>query len=491
MKKSACMILAAMILFSLTTSVSAGSNAVEDYSGNGIQGYLNGGSPEAKFNQPYGIAMDKDGGLLIVDSYNNMIRKVKDGKVTDIAGSCSIKDSNGDPAVGFADGDTAKALFNHPRDASFDSKGNIYVTDTGNNVIRKIANGKVTTFAGTLTQGYQDGRANEAKFNLPTGIALDKEDNIYVADTLNNVIRKITSKGEVSTFAGMHSPAGGFMDGFSNHTLFNEPSDIKIDKNGVLYVLDSGNQLVRKIENGQVSTVAGLKDKINPDTGYVDGKYADGQKSKAGFNFPKGLDIADDGTIFIADTWNHRIRVIRTDGNVGTIAGSGIPGKKDDPLPQTEFNNPVDILYRGGSLYISDMSNNCIRTMKFEPGKLPDITDKSEIINGIGFKPKSDEIQVWFDKQIVNFPDVKPYQTNGKTYVPLRFIFEKWGAKVNYLPGGQVEVTKGRFYKVFTFGKDPLIVKNNRTMIDAVNLSEITGFYIEKVDQYNAVVIAP
>ena len=490
-KKITCMGLVLIILLTFSSAGSAGLKAVSDFSGSGIQGYLDGKSSEAKFNQPYGIVMYTDGGLIVVDSFNNMIRKVKDGVVTDMAGNCSTKDSNGDPAVGFADGDAAKARFSHPRDASKDSKGNIYVTDTGNHLIRKISNGRVTTFSGTLKQGYQDGKANEAKFNMPSGIAIDKFDNIYVADTLNHIIRKISPKGDVTTFAGKHSLTGGYQDGFSSQALFNEPSDVKIDKNGVLYVLDCGNQLVRRIENGQVSTVAGLIDKINPDTGYVDGKYTDGQRAKAGFNFPKGLDIAEDGTIFIADTWNNSIRVIKTEGNVATIAGTGIPGKRDDPLPQTQFNSPVDVLYHAGSLYISDRFNNGIRVMKFELNDLPDITDKSAIVIGIRFKPKSEEIQVWLDKQMVDFPDVKPYQADGKTYVTLRYVFEKWGAKVNYLKSGQVEVIKGRFYKVFTFGKDPIIFKNGRTMIDTASLSEISGFYIEKIDQYNAIVISP
>lgn len=491
MKKNLSKLIIIITILSFVTIASADTTAITNYVGTGDMGYKEGKTMEANLNQPYGLAMDTDGGLIIADSYNNRIRKVKDGNVITLAGFSDKVGTNGFPAGGAADGEALKAKFNHPRGVAVDSKGSIFVSDTGNNMIRKISGGKVVTFSGSNKgAGYADGTGSKVQFNTPSGMAIDMDDNIYVADTLNHVIRKITSKGVVTTYTGKNAAIGGFKDGPIADALFNEPSDVKIDKNGIIYVLDCGNQLVRKIENDQVTTYAGVRESVAADTGYAAGGFLDGQSSKAKFNFPKAMDIAEDGTIFIADTWNHRIRAIQANGSVTTVAGTGVPGKKDDPLPQTMFNGPMGMLYNSGALYISDTWNQCVRAMKIDLKKISNTMDRSELIKGIKFVAKNKNIQVWMDKKNVVFNNEKPYSDKSKTYLPLRTVFEKWGAKVNYLRNGQVEIIKGSFYKILTPKIDPIFMKNKRMMIDTKTFAEITGFRVEIIPEYNAVVIS-
>ncbi len=356
-------------IFTIYKITNKGNN-VTVFAGSGKMGAVDGNSLEATFNLPYSLALDKDGGILIIDCYNNKIRKVKDGKVTTVAGFTDKKDSYGLPKGGYVDDTVDIAKFNRPRAAVVDSKGNIFVADTGNNVIRKISDGAVYTFAGNVEKGYQDGFGSQAKFNTPSALAVDKNDNIYVADTLNNAIRMITPGGEVSTFAGKANNKDGFQDGTLSEALFNEPSAVALDSNGVVYVLDTGNQLVRKIENDMVLTLAGNNTgSLVTDTNYVQGAFKDGAGNKARFNFPKGFYVTPEGIVFIADTWNQKIRVIDRKGNVDTIAGSGVAGNKIDVRMEAEFNGPNAVLYDNGVLYICDMRNNCIKEFKIDIAK--------------------------------------------------------------------------------------------------------------------------
>ena len=135
-------------------------------------------------------------------------------------------------------------------------------------------------------------------FGTLSGICIDSKDNLYVADSSNNVIRKISTDGIVSTFAGKYNSDGGYKNGVAAEALFNEPADIAIAKDGSLYVLDSGNQMIRKIKDGQVTTISGGRDAIMEGTNYAKGSFADGSSKNARFNFPKGICISDDGTIF-------------------------------------------------------------------------------------------------------------------------------------------------------------------------------------------------
>lgn len=483
-------IIAAVLIFIFSSSALAGEGSISTYAGAGETGYKDGKSAEAVFSFPYGITLDNDGGLIVVDSYNNRIRKVRNGMVSTIAGFTDKKDSFGFPQGGYADRDVDKAMFNRPRDAVVDSKGNIFISDTGNNVIRVISNGIVNTFAGTGAAGYNDGKAAGAKFNTPSGLAIDKDGNLYVADSLNHVIRKITIKGEVITFAGKNSPDGGYKDGPAQEALFNEPADVAMDKSGILYILDSGNQLVRVVNKGEVSTFSGSRGDLMPGTAYIQGGFGNGYGGEVKYNFPKGIGITDEGIVFIADTWNHRIRAIKPDGSVVTIAGTGIPGKRDGTLTEAMLDGPVAVVYNSGSLYISDMWNNCIRVLTVRLESLSGIIDRNELIQGISFGPPADQIQVWFNKKKIYFPDVKPYKSGKKIFVPLKPVCGAWGADMQiFSKSGHVRIKKGKFYKRLAIDNKSVILDGGNIMVETQYLSKNLGMRAEWIREYNAVVM--
>lgn len=479
-----------LALIIIASPAFAAGTEVSTFAGSSTPGASDGKTAEAQFFFPYGLCFDADDNLIVVDSYNNLIRKVEKGQVTTLAGHSGSKDELGYPRGGFVDGDSKEAMFNRPRTAVADSKGDIYVADTGNNVIRKISGGKVYTFAGTGEAGYRNGSGRLAQFNCPSGLTIDSQDNLYVADSLNNAIRKITPEGVVSTYAGTVS--GGYRDGTAENALFNEPADIALNKVGIMYILDTGNQLVRKLESGMVSTVSGFKGELIGETSYAQGGFANGSGEAARYNFPKGIAAGDNGIVFIADTWNHRIRALKPNGEVVTLSGTGVPGNADGSLTQAQFNGPVDVLYSKGTLYVADLWNNTIRTVIIDVEELTGIVDRNELIEGIDFGRTTTETQVWNGKSRIAFPDVKPYLLNKKVYIPLRYIFESWGAKVEWIADKkQVKVTKGTFVKILTPGEDETFLdKGGRTMIEMNSYAKITGLRTEWYPEYNAVVIA-
>ncbi len=341
------------------------SNKVIDIAGD-KNGYSDGAAAQANFYRPIGLCNDKNNGILVVDSYNNLIRRIFNQNVETVAGKkLDRKDIYGIPSGGHLDTDKSQALFNKPQFATVNENGDILVSDTENNCIRLISNAKVTSLNSTTSAGYRDGMLETALFNKPSDIVYDKLGNVYVADTLNNCIRYIDmKKGEVSTFAGKQS-ISGLKDGAISNSLFNQPVGLAIDKNGVLYVSDCGNQRIRKIEKGIVSTVAGSGENILEGTSYIEGGYADGKRNEARFNFPSGIDVSDNGIIFVADTKNHRIRAI-TSTSVVTVAGNGEAGYFSSMSRASAFNEPSDVLVSGNKIYVSDTFNAKIRVINID-----------------------------------------------------------------------------------------------------------------------------
>ena len=213
---------------------------VSTFAGNSEHGIADGEASAAQFFYPTGIAIDAAGTLYVVDWGSDRIRKITPkGEVSTLAGS----------EEGFADGQGSAARFSHPFGIAIDAEGNLYVADSGNNRIRKITpEGEVSTLAGSgklfAVGSFADGQGNAARFKWPLGIAIDMAGNLYVADTFNNRIRKVTLKGEVSTLAGSEQ---GFSDGQGSTAQFNSPSSIAVDTAGNLYVADSTNNSIRKI----------------------------------------------------------------------------------------------------------------------------------------------------------------------------------------------------------------------------------------------------
>jgi hypothetical protein len=268
------------------------------FAGNGTQGRVNGAGLLASFNNPVGLAIDSQDNLYVSDRNNHIIRKIgTNGTVTTFAGS----------SKGYGDGTGTAALFNSPTGLVCDSAGNLYVCDTGNAVIRKItSNGVVTTLAGMASNtGYTDGTGVNAMFMDPEGIVIDSNNILYITDKSNNVVRRVTSTGVVTTLVGS---INGHADLVGPAAKFDKPSGIVMDLSGNIYVGDKC--CIRKITNDViVSTIAGLYNT----SGNVDGNGSTARFGSAIY----GLAISSDGNIFIADYNNSSIRVIKSESDSG------------------------------------------------------------------------------------------------------------------------------------------------------------------------------
>ncbi|ASU35653.1 T9SS type B sorting domain-containing protein [Mucilaginibacter xinganensis] len=314
--------------------------------GSGGNGNNNGDALTSSFSQPSAVAVDAAGNVYVADFNNNLIRKVSPtGLSVTFAGS-------GSP--GFSDGAGAGAEFNGPGGIVIDAAGNLYVADSKNNRIRKITpGGLVTTVAGKFV-GSADGNGTSASFNNPTGITIDGGGNLYVADTFNNLIRKINPAGDVITLAGNGS-TGSINSNTGTSASFNAPQNLTVDAAGNVYVTDSGNNLIRKIAPaGAVSTYAG--------TGSAGG--TNGALLSASFNKPWGIVADDIGDLFISDFGGNQMRMIDPYGNVITLAGSGSPGALNNTGNVASFFGPKGLaLDAARKLYVADSKNNVIRTV--------------------------------------------------------------------------------------------------------------------------------
>lgn len=471
----------ALLLVALPQTLLAVEYPISIFTGGGQTEKLDGLLAKAGFNTPYGLAVDSKGYLYVADCYNNAVRVIANGIVGTLAGSDNGTDAYGLPKGGYADGDGSKAKFNRPRAVVVDAQDIIYVADTENHAIRKIANGKVTTLAGTGTAGYKNGAGREAQFNTPSGLAVDKAGNVYVADTLNNVIRKITSKGVVSTYAGKSTGEAGFQDGETGEAIFNEPSALTIDSKGIVYIADSGNQLIRKVTGGKVETLAGSPGVLLAGTAYYRGSYRDGLRQEASFNFPKGLTVLEDGTLIIADTWNYRVRAILPTGRVITLFGTGKSGKAEGNINQAILGSPVGIVSSQNSLYIADSDNNVIWQAKLDLANLQAQPNYAE---------PTEEIQVWVNgKRLELNQDSKPYLAQERTMLPLRAIAEELGCTVDWVQDGTITVSRGTMRKVFS-AQDPSLQNNKGYMMVGLRyLAESLGYMVDWVPEYRAVTV--
>lgn len=261
----------------------------------GAGGSADGTGSQARFRFPHGVATDAAGNIYVADSGNNTIRRITpDGIVTTLAGVAGT--------IGSSNGTGSQARFNYPAGLAVDGLGNIFVADLFNSTIRRVtSNGIVTTIAGQAgVQGSADGKGSRALFNVPISVTVDHKDNVYVADMMNNAIRKITPTGVVTTFAGRMSYTAGDTDGIGETARFYHPDGLATDSAGNLYVSDAGNQTVRRITpDGAVTTIAGLDGQFG---------FTDGTGSSARFWHPAGLAVDRFGSLYVTDLGNAAIR---------------------------------------------------------------------------------------------------------------------------------------------------------------------------------------
>jgi len=324
--------------------VNAGSSncIVSTVAGDGAPLFEDGPALIAKFRAPQDVAVTEDGTVFIADALNHRIRKLVGDNVTTVAGFDREDTISG---VGTAAG------FGHPVQLAADKNGNIYTLDVDDFRVRKITPGAVVTVvAGSGVRGFADGKADVAKFGESIGIVCDDNGNIYVSDNENKRIRKI-SNGQVTTVAG--NGTAGFVNGSKDQAEFFSLSGIVIDKQGNLFVADFDK--IRKITPaGDVSTFSG-RDSIG---------YRDGQPGVALFSFIDDLVMDQQGNIYVSD--NNHIRKVSVTGEVTTVTGYA-PGYKDGDAASAEFNTVNGLgIDKQGNIYAADVNNNRIRKITFQ-----------------------------------------------------------------------------------------------------------------------------
>jgi len=307
----------------------------------GVGGYVDGTAAHAQFRLPNNLAADHAGNIYVADTANNVIRKISStGVVSTFAGQAGTH--------GTTDGPGNRALFWAPFGITVDDAGNVYVADTANNTIRKITPaGSVSTLAGSPGHpGKADGTGSAARFRNPWDVAVDHSGNVIVADMSNNTIRKITPGGEVTTLAGEAGMAGT-ADGFATNARFTDPFAVAVDSADTIYVSDSANNTIRKITpTGTVITLAGL-------AGFAGN--LDGRVTVARFWNPQGLAVDKAGNIYVADTGNNAVRKITPMGSVTTLP----PASGTNDL---QLSSPGGVTVDdAGNVYVADTNNHCVR----------------------------------------------------------------------------------------------------------------------------------
>jgi trimeric autotransporter adhesin len=322
----------------------------------GSGGYTgdNGYAAYAELNSPTGVCFDGAGNVYIADRANNVVRKVNTvGIITTFAGNGTLGYS-GDKGLATA------AQLNKPYGVAADVDGNIYISDNGNNTIRKVSiTGVITTYAGKNSAGYtgDGGAATAARLNNPQGIVLDNNGNLYIADAGNHAIRMVDAAGGMSTIAGTGSYGYTGDGGPAFTATLHSPSGVAVDLYGNIYIADYFNNVVRKIDAaGDISTFAG--------TGNIGFSGDGGNATSAKFHFPSSVSVYGFGNVYIADEGNNAIRMVDNAGKITTIAGTGTNGYSGDGglAVVAELSSPKTVSVDGlNRLYIADYDNNVIR----------------------------------------------------------------------------------------------------------------------------------
>ncbi|MCB2377725.1 hypothetical protein LGH70_09045 [Hymenobacter sp. BT635] len=314
---------------------------------------MDGQTSSARFNRPMGIAVAPDGTVYVADCNNHTIRQISpEGVVTTLAGMA------GQP--GRQDGLRELARFHHPVGLALDAAGNLYVADTQNHTIRKVTPaGLVITMAGRPGEkGTTDGEASKARFNFPQGITAAPDGTVYIADTESHTIRQLTTTGVIRTVAGMPGRKGA-ADGTGANARFFHPSGLATNASGTLYIVDNGNHTIRKIESdGMVRTIAGAAGKSGS---------ADGQGTAARFDWPNGIAVNARGWLYVADNVNSTIRLLLPNGQVTTLTGRAKSwGSQDGAGSEARFEFPFGVALHphAQTLYVTDTKNQLLRCVQ-------------------------------------------------------------------------------------------------------------------------------
>jgi sugar lactone lactonase YvrE len=354
-------LLAAGALLASVMAAGAQPLTLHTLAGNLTTGSTNGFGSNARFNYPAALTADTAGNIYVADTANGTIRKIRpDG----FAGSFAGLAGN----FGSSNGTGTNARFFAPQDITMDASGNLYVADTANATVRMISPaGTVNALAGSVTNFNSfDGTGSSAQFYQPEGLAVDPGGNVYVADSWNHTIRKISPAGAVTTLAGLARNYGA-ADGTNSQARFNRPAGLALDTATNLFVADSLNHIIRKITpDGTVSTIAGLAG--------VWGS-ADGTNRDARFYRPRGIVVVDPTNLLVMDAGNQLLRKISASGTnwiVTTVAGlADMAGSGNGTGDAARFNFAAGLALDGaGYLYVADAGNNLIRTTRVVPPTL-------------------------------------------------------------------------------------------------------------------------
>jgi uncharacterized protein (TIGR03437 family) len=311
----------------------------------------NGPATSAQIAVPTGVTVDAGGNLYVTGS-TNRVWKVSNGVLTTIAG-------NGTTGGSGDNGPAILAQLQYPNGSAIDLAGNVYVADALNNSIRKISNGTITTIAGNRTAGFSgdNGPATGAQLWNPTGVAVGTAGDLYIADAANGRIRKV-SNGVISTVAGNGGRGFSGDNGPATRAELLNPQGIALDTAGNLYIVDMQEHRIRKVSNGVITTIAG--------NGTAGSSGDNGPAILAQLHYPYGIAVDLAGNVYIADTENYSIRKI-SNGTITTIAGNGTAGFSGDngPAIRAQLNLPFGVAVdAGGNVYVADGVNNRIRVLR-------------------------------------------------------------------------------------------------------------------------------